>query len=141
MMISGFSIVCAALRLKALLDFLASNDITWTLPVAPFVSLIEDCVALITSSIPVVYSLFVKPRGTSKYSKGSAGVKLSDSQQKTRWSSHGMPSSKPHAGWKFGFGKSESNATEMDVMGKGSMNTFHEIPSTTELHESKGSSG
>lgn len=144
-MISGFSVVCAALKMKALLDFRKTIDVIWTLASAPFISLVEIYVALITSSIPVIYPLFVKPRASSKHSKGSAHPKSSNLQSETHRlnqnvSGSGLSSPKPHIGWKFGPSKGAGNDTEMDVFKKGALNTFHEIPSTKNLHEPENSS-
>lgn len=140
--ISGLSIVCAALILKALIDFRETTDVTWTLATAPFVSLIEICVALITSSIPVIYPLFIKSGASLRYSKGP---KVSKSQPEIRWTSRGaqgsgMLSPKTHTGWKFGLRKGDCNEAEMHVLRKESLNAFREIPSTTQLHETGASS-
>lgn len=143
-MISGLSIACAVMTLKAMLDYRKSIDIVWTLPSAPFFSLVEICVALVTSSVPVIYSLLVKSRASSKHSRGSTNPKPSNSQLETRWhnqnvSASGTPSPKTHGDWKLGRSKGLGKEAEMDVFKTGTLNTFHEIPSTTNLHESEPS--
>ena len=59
---SGFSIVCAIVRLLALISLTKAPQDFWSLPVIPFVSAVEAYVALMTSSIPAIYPLFVKPK-------------------------------------------------------------------------------
>lgn len=137
--ISGLSIACCAVRLHELESFKNSVDITWHLPILPYVSVIEIFVALMTSSVPVIYPLLVKPRLTGRGSKG-AGVKSSTQVSEKRWPSQSArgstaPTPKQHPKWTFGLGKRHGEDTEMNVFGKESMNTFHEIPSTTKLHE------
>lgn len=58
---SGFSIICAGLRLQALNTFQDPDDPPWDLPVVPFLSALEVYIALMTSSIPAMYPLLVKP--------------------------------------------------------------------------------
>lgn len=131
--ISGLAVACAAVRLQALVSFKNNPDITWHLPVTPFVSTIEAFVALITSSIPVIYPLFVKA------GKGTTGKSSSQPSEK-RWPNQSArasvaPMQKAHAKWSFGMAKRNGEDTELNVFGKESLNTFHEIPSTTNLNE------
>lgn len=60
--ISGCSIVCAVVRLLALISLTKAPENMWSLPVIPFVSAVEAYVALITSSIPAFIPLIVKPK-------------------------------------------------------------------------------
>jgi hypothetical protein len=137
--ISGLSIACCAVRLHALQSFIDSPDVTWHLPVSPFVSAVEIFVALMTSSVPVIYPLLVKPRLTARGSKGS-GARPAVQTSEKRWPSQSTrgstaPTPKQHPKWTFGSAKRYGEDTEMSVFGKESMNTFHEIPSTTNLNE------
>lgn len=57
--ISGLSIICAIMRLAALIvaTHLKPEDVTWNTPFVPFVSVLEVYIALITSSVPAIYPL------------------------------------------------------------------------------------
>lgn len=60
--VSGCSVICAIIRLLALISLTTAPDDRWSLPVIPFVSALEGYVALMTSSIPAIYPLVVKPK-------------------------------------------------------------------------------
>ena len=56
--ISSISVVCALVRLSSLVIWLRSDDISWNYPLIPFLSNMEVCVGLMTSSVPAIYPLF-----------------------------------------------------------------------------------
>lgn len=62
--ISGLSIICAIMRLVALIlvVHVAPEDISWNSPVIPFVSVLEVYIALIASSVPAIYPLACRSR-------------------------------------------------------------------------------
>lgn len=57
--ISGLSIICAIMRLVALIIVVhvKPEDVSWNSPFIPFVSVLEVYIALITSSVPAIYPL------------------------------------------------------------------------------------
>lgn len=57
--ISGLSIICAIMRLAALVVavHVKPEDVSWNSPIIPFVSVLEVYIALITSSVPAIYPL------------------------------------------------------------------------------------
>lgn len=66
--ISSFSIVCAIIRLIAMIIYAKVPNTDWGLPLIPFVSAMEAYVALITSSIPAIYPLIFRPKSDSRSS-------------------------------------------------------------------------
>lgn len=62
--ISFISVICAIIRLVALVVWINSSDISWNYPLLPFFANMEACVALMTSSVPAIYPLFrrMEPR-------------------------------------------------------------------------------
>lgn len=62
--ISGLSIICAIIRLVALILVVdvKPEDISWNSPVIPFVSVLEVYIALIASSVPAIYPLACRSR-------------------------------------------------------------------------------
>lgn len=62
--ISGLSIICAIMRLAALIlvVHVKPEDVSWNSPVVPFVSVLEVYIALITSSVPAIYPLACRSR-------------------------------------------------------------------------------
>lgn len=66
--ISSFSIVCAIVRLIALIIYAKLPNTDWDLPLIPFISAMEAYVALITSSIPAIYPLMFRPKSDSRSS-------------------------------------------------------------------------
>lgn len=62
--ISGLSIICAIMRLVALIlvVHVKPEDVSWNSPVVPFVSVLEVYIALIASSVPAIYPLACRSR-------------------------------------------------------------------------------
>ncbi|KAF6230615.1 hypothetical protein HO173_011152 [Letharia columbiana] len=56
--ISFISVVCAIVRMASLIIWMRSIDISWNYPLVPFLSNMEVCVGLMTSSVPAIYPLF-----------------------------------------------------------------------------------
>ena len=76
--ISGLSIICAIMRLAALIlvAHVKPEDVSWNSPAVPFVSVLEVCIALITSSVPAIYPLACRSRFFSCW-----GSRKSDQQR------------------------------------------------------------
>lgn len=85
--ISGLSIICAIMRLAALILVVnvKPENISWNSPVVPFVSVLEVYIALITSSVPAIYPLACRSRFFSCWSS-----KKSDQQPRSEeaWGSN-----------------------------------------------------
>lgn len=85
--ISGLSIICAIMRLVALIlvVHVKPEDVSWNSPVVPFVSVLEVYIALIASSIPAIYPLACRSRFFSCWRS-----KKSDQQPRTEeaWGSN-----------------------------------------------------
>ncbi|KAF6225245.1 hypothetical protein HO133_010442 [Letharia lupina] len=56
--ISSISVVCAIVRMASLIIWMRSIDISWNYPLIPFLSNMEVCVGIMTSSVPAIYPLF-----------------------------------------------------------------------------------
>ena len=56
--VSAVSVICAIIRLAVTIVWIRSVDISWNYPLIPFLSNIEACVAIVTSSMPAVQLLF-----------------------------------------------------------------------------------
>lgn len=64
--VSLVSVICAIIRLAVTIVWIRSPDISWNYPLIPFLSNIEACIAIITSSIPAIQLLFKRaPRSQS----------------------------------------------------------------------------
>lgn len=57
-MVSLISVICAIARLVSLIVWIRSTDISWNYILIPFLSNMEACVALITSSVPAILPMF-----------------------------------------------------------------------------------
>ena len=66
--ISSISVVCAIVRMAALIIWMRSVDISWNYPLIPFLSNMEVCVGLMTSSVPAIYPLFRRSERKPSYS-------------------------------------------------------------------------
>lgn len=138
MFISSFSIVCAIVRLVALITYTKSPDMDWGLRVIPFISAMEAYVALITSSIPAIYPLLFRPKFNAR---------SPNPQQQWRpdeeWLSNvkTLESSRPETGVSKGVSALGSGwtsakdraALRIDVVRK-NRNSIYEIPSSTVSH-------
>lgn len=62
--VSGLSIICAIMRLVALIlaVHVKPEDVSWNSPIIPFVSVLEVYIALIVSSVPAIYPLACRSR-------------------------------------------------------------------------------
>ena len=56
--VSAVSVICAIIRLAVTIVWIRSADISWNYPLIPFLSNIEACIAVITSSVPAIQLLF-----------------------------------------------------------------------------------
>ena len=56
--ISLVSVACAIIRLSFVIVWIRSSDISWNYPLIPFLSNMEACVALMTTSFPSLLPLF-----------------------------------------------------------------------------------
>ena len=56
--ISLISVGCAITRMVFVIVWVRSSDISWNYPLIPFVSNMEACVALMTTSFPALFPLF-----------------------------------------------------------------------------------
>lgn len=66
--ISSISVVCALVRMASLIIWMRSVDISWNYPLIPFLSNMEVCVGLMTSSVPAIYPLFRRSERKQSYS-------------------------------------------------------------------------
>ncbi|MCJ1425694.1 hypothetical protein MMC29_003594 [Sticta canariensis] len=133
--ISSFSIVCAIVRLIALIIYAKLPNTDWALPLIPFISVMEAYVALITSSIPAIYPLMFRPKSDPR------SLNL---QQRWRfdeeWLSNvnTLSASRPDTGSSNGVTRMENGWTPandkaaigVDVS-RENRNSFYEIPSST----------
>lgn len=134
MFISSFSIVCAIVRLIALITYTKSPDVDWGLRVIPFISAMEAYVALITSSIPAIYPLLVRPKFNARSPNPQqqwrpdeewlSNVKSLESRPETG-ASNGV--SALGSGWTSA---KDRAALGMDVVRK-NRNSIYEIPFST----------
>ena len=69
--VSLVSVICAIARLAVTIFWIRSGDILWNYPLIPFLSNIEACVAIITSSIPAIQPLF---RGSLRLQRGEGAT-------------------------------------------------------------------
>ncbi|MCJ1465891.1 hypothetical protein MMC07_004510, partial [Pseudocyphellaria aurata] len=135
--ISSFSIVCAIFRLIALITYAKSPSTDWGLPMIPFVSAMEAYVALMTSSIPAIYPLIVRPK---------SAIRSPNPQQQSQWRwdeewqskvMETLDSSQPITGASAssncvsnGWTSAKALGHNMDVSRK-TRNSIYEIPSST----------
>ncbi|KAM0800927.1 hypothetical protein BDR22DRAFT_888942 [Usnea florida] len=66
--ISSISVTCAIVRMASLIIWMRSVDISWNYPLIPFLSNMEVCVGLMTSSVPAIYPLFRRSERKPSYS-------------------------------------------------------------------------
>ncbi|MCJ1280196.1 hypothetical protein MMC21_008023 [Puttea exsequens] len=106
--ISFIAVICAIVRLSMLFIWLRSADIAWNYLLIPFLSNMEACVALITSSIPAIWPLFRRPEQPKvRWGQPPLPTKVEpikawdsrDSQDWTTWRSTGDRSSKRWSFW------------------------------------------
>ena len=57
LLVSLVSVICALVRLAVTIVWIRSADISWNYPLIPFLSNMEACVAIITSSVPAIQVL------------------------------------------------------------------------------------
>ena len=64
--VSLISVACATIRVAFVIVWVKSSDISWNYPLIPFLSNMEACVALMTTSVPALLPLFrpTEPRPT-----------------------------------------------------------------------------
>lgn len=118
--ISSISVACAIARMASLLIWIRSADISWNYILIPFLSNMEACVALITSSVPAIWPLFRRPEQPVKWSQPPPPMKIEpvkewesqDSQEETAVRSNVDRSS---GRWSF---LSRGNSTKLKVPGQ-----------------------
>lgn len=81
--ISGLSIICAIMRLVALiiLVHVKPEDVSWNAPFIPFVSVLEVYIALITSSVPAIYPLACRSKFFSCWRSKKSDPQLPSSEE------------------------------------------------------------
>ena len=81
--ISGLSIICAIMRLVALIIVVhvKPEDVSWNSPFIPFVSVLEVYIALITSSVPAIYPLACRSKFFSCWRSKKSDQQLPSSEE------------------------------------------------------------
>ena len=141
--ISFISVICAIVRMVALIVWIRSADISWNYPLIPFLSNMEACVALITSSVPAIYPLFRMSEPTNRGSqplppsrRGSdKNWESQDSQEGTAVPSTAGATDVSSRRWSFlsRHGSFMSKVREKDVEGNRHMTTIQSDGPRTEL--------
>lgn len=135
--ISSLSMVCAIVRLVALIVYTKSPYTNWGLPVIPFVSAMEAYVALMTSSIPAIYPLIFQPKPNSR-SPNPQQQQRSDEEwlRNVRPLDSSKPDmSSPNGISALGNGTPAKDRAEIGIdFSRKKRNSIYEIPSSTVSH-------
>lgn len=93
-LISLIAVIAAIMRMAALVVWIHSSDISWNHPLMPFLTNMEACVAIMTSSVPAIYPLFRRPEKRQSWSnppppevKESVRIEEEGEAEKS-WESH-----------------------------------------------------
>ncbi|MCJ1227474.1 hypothetical protein MMC12_004130 [Toensbergia leucococca] len=121
--LSIIPVIASLVRLNAFIIWINSDDISWNFALIPFLSSIEVCIALVTSSVPAIYPLFRNsPAGASQH--GYPKLRSSTGEDKERQSNSVQSSELPKssslggtsANWPLG---APGRQDDLDVGGRG----------------------